>query len=304
MARMILKDDGGVTISVGISASGQGHETVFAQVAGDELGLPLDRISVLHGSTSLLEHGYGTYHSRGAVMGGSAVLLASRRLRERMLSIAARRLNLGVEEIELRHGAVVLKGTDRELMSLHTLAAAAREIGSGVLSADAAIDVSERFEQKVKPYAYGTHIARVAVDVETGKVDVIQYLVVEDIGRSLNPLITHGQAIGGAVQGISTVFLDEIVYGPDGQLLSGNFADYLVATSTDFPNVEAISLDHAPTTLNPLGIKGAGEGGTVATGAALANAIAQALAPLGVKITSLPLNPHRVQAMLREVGCR
>jgi carbon-monoxide dehydrogenase large subunit len=140
------------------------------------------------------------------------------------------------------------------------------------------------------------------VDIETGKVEVIRYLVIEDIGRSINPLITHGQVIGGAVQGIGSVFLDEIVYGSDGQLLTGSFADYLVATSTEFPSVEAISLDLAPSKLNPLGVKGAGEGGIVATGAALANAISDALSPLGVKITSLPLNPNAIRQLLRSAG--
>jgi carbon-monoxide dehydrogenase large subunit len=169
--------------------------------------------------------------------------------------------------------------------------------GSGV----AALEETAKFEQTLKTFAYGAHVAHVAVDIETGKVEVLRYIVVEDIGRAINPMITHGQVIGGAVQGIGSVFLDEIVYGKDGQLLTGNFADYLVATSTDFPNVEAIALDHAPSALNPLGIKGAGEGGIVATGAALANAVADALAPLGVKITSLPLKPDAIIRMLRDV---
>jgi len=181
------------------------------------------------------------------------------------------------------------------------LAAAAREIAPAG-GASAALEETARFEQTTKTFPYGTHIAHVAVDIETGKVEVLRYLVVEDIGRAINPHIVHGQIIGGAVQGIGSVFLDEIVYGSDGQLLTGSFADYLVATSTEFPNVEAITLEFAPSKLNPLGIKGAGEGGIVATGAAVANAVGHALAPLGVKITSLPLNPNNMRRLLREVG--
>ena len=304
-ARIVLGTDGRVALSVGISASGQGHETILAQIAADELGLAPEQISVAHGTTSLLEHSFGTFHSRGAIMAGSATLLVARKLRDRLLSIAARRLNLGGDEIELRAGAVHRRngnGQDGELMSLAALAAAARELDpAGGASKDGVEEIA-KFEQKTKTYAYGTHIAHVAVDIETGKVDVVRYLVVEDIGRSLNPLITHGQAIGGAVQGISSVFLDEIVYGPDGQLLTGNLADYLVATSMDFPRVEAISLDFAPSALNPLGIKGAGEGGIVATGGALANAVAHALAQLGVKVTALPLNPSNIRRLLCDAG--
>ena len=304
-ARLTMEDDGRITVNVGVSASGQGHETVFAQIAADELGVPMNRIAVRHGTTSIVEHGYGTYHSRGAVMGGSAVLIASRQLRARMLSVAARRLNMGTDEIELRYGAVYpLRGESRDkpVLSLAALAAAAREMAPADASSKHAFEEAARFDQKIKTFAYGTHIAHVAVDIETGQVEIVRYLVVEDIGRSINPLITHGQVIGGAVQGIGSVFLDEIVYGPDGQLLTGSFADYLVATSTEYPNVEAISLDLAPSQLNPLGVKGAGEGGIVATGAALANAVAQALAPLGVKVTSLPLNPNKIRRLLRETG--
>ena len=304
-ARLTLADDGRIAVNVGISASGQGHETVLAQIAADELGVPPERIAVVHGTTSIVESGFGTYHSRGAVMGGSAVLLAARKLANRMRSTAARRLNLGAHEIELRDGAVYRRGAERRnvaLMSLTALAAAAREIASADGTPEVALEETARFEQTIKTFAYGTHVAHVAVDLETGKVEVVRYLVVEDIGRSINPLITHGQVIGGAVQGMGSVFLDEIIYGPDGQLLTESFADYLLATSTEFPNVEAISIDFAPSTLNPLGIKGAGEGGIVATGAALANAVGHALAPLGVKITSLPLNPGNIRRLLREVG--
>jgi carbon-monoxide dehydrogenase large subunit len=226
-------------------------------------------------------------------------------LRARMLSVAARRLNMGADEIELRDGAVYPptgESRDKPLLSLAALASAAREMAPANASSEHAFEEAARFDQKIKTFAYGTHIAHVAVDIETGQVKIVRYLVVEDIGRSINPLITHGQVIGGAVQGIGSVFLDEIVYGSDGQLLTGSFADYLVATSTEYPNVEAISLDLAPSQLNPLGVKGAGEGGIVATGAALANAVAQALAPLGVKVTSLPLNPNKIRRLLRETG--
>jgi carbon-monoxide dehydrogenase large subunit len=303
-ARLMLEDDGRVKVHVGISAAGQGHETVLAQIAADELGAPLDSIMVLHGTTSLVEHGFGTYHSRAAVMGGSAVLLAARKLRHRIMSVAGRRLNLGSTDLDLRGGAVVRRehdGAAAVLLPFSAVAAAAREMSDEPMDG-AALEETARFEQTSKTFAYGAHVAHVAVDIETGRVEVLRYVVVEDIGRSINPLITHGQVIGGAVQGLGSVLLDEIVYDRQGQLLTVNLADYLLATSTELPNVEVISMDLARSTLNPLGIKGAGEGGIVATGAALANAVANALSPLGVKITRLPLNPSRLWQQLDAAG--
>jgi carbon-monoxide dehydrogenase large subunit len=303
IARLTLSRNGRVTVNIGISASGQGHETIFAQIAADELSVAPQDVAVAHGSTSLVEHSYGTFHSRGAVMGGNAVLLAARKLRETLLTLASRRLNVGEEELELRDGSIyAVRDSGAALMSFAALVAVAREIEPGIVNGDGAIEITAKFKQKIKTFGYGTHVAHVAVDIETGKIDVLRYIVVEDIGNPINPLITHGQVIGGAVQGIGSVFLDEIVYDADGQLLTGSLADYLVATSTEFPHVEAVSLNLSPSTLNPLGVKGAGEGGIVATGAALANAVAHALAPLGVKITALPLNPNNIRRILRDAG--
>ena len=304
-ARLALSDKAEVSVSVGVATSGQGHETIFAQIAADELEMHMDDIQVFHGTTSIVDNGCGTYHSRGAVMAGSAVKLACEKFRQTAITIAAKRLNLGVEEIDFTGGAIRRRdGNGPALMSLQELAQAAPELSPGTSRPHLGIALEEtaKFEQTVKTFPYGTHVAHVAVDTETGKVDVLRYLVVEDIGNSINPLLAHGQVIGGAVQGIGGTFLDEMVYGSDGQLLTGSFADYLLATATDFPVVEAISLGRHPSPLNPLGVKGAGEGGILATGGALTNAVAMALEPLGVKITSVPLNPNNIRKMLSEAG--
>jgi len=155
------------------------------------------------------------------------------------------------------------------------------------------------FEQSKRTYTYGVHLAHVAVDPQTAQVRVLRYLSVEDIGRAINPLIVHGQAIGAAVQGLGAAFLDEFKYGDDGQLLTGTLADYLLPTAGDFPSVEALTLENSPSQLNPLGVKGAGEGGIVAVGGALANAVARALEPLGVEITELPLSVDKLAAAIR-----
>ena len=156
------------------------------------------------------------------------------------------------------------------------------------------------FEQSKRTYTYGTHLAHVAVDPQTARVDVLRFLSVEDVGRAVNPLIVHGQALGAAVQGLGATFLDEFKYGEDGQLLTGTLADYLLPLATDFPSVEALTLENSPSKLNPLGVKGAGEGGIVAVGGAVANAVARALAPLGVEITALPLSPDNLSAAIRK----
>ena len=151
-------------------------------------------------------------------------------------------------------------------------------------------------------YAYGSHAAHVAVDPETGKIEVVRYLVVEDVGRCINPLTMHGQSVGGAAQGIGGSILEELVYDGSGQLLSGSFMDYLLPTSNDVPNIECIILEEAPSPLNPLGVKGAGEGAILATGAALANAVADALSPLGVPVNRLPLSPDNILSWIRSAG--
>jgi carbon-monoxide dehydrogenase large subunit len=222
----------------------------MAQILADELGVPVAGIKVFHGSTGIVPNGYGTYHSRAIVMGGSAILLAARKLKGRTLAVGE--------------------------------------------------EVMATFEQSKRTYTYGVHLAHVAVDPQTAQVEVLRYLSVEDIGRAINPLIVHGQAIGAAVQGLGASFLDEFKYSDDGQLLTGTLADYLLPIATDFPRVEALTLENSPSKLNPLGVKGAGEGGIVAVGGAVANAVARALAPLGVEITELPLSVDKLATAIRK----
>jgi carbon-monoxide dehydrogenase large subunit len=284
-ARVVLKGAARFEVYVGSSSSGQGHETSMAQILAGELGVPLAGIRVFHGSTSFVPNGFGTYHSRAIVMGGSAILLAARKLAGQLVARAAAQHGLPAAQLELRDGNVYAKGASRALLDL---------------DACAGEEAMATFEQAKRTYTYGTHLAHVAVDPETARVEVLRYLSVEDIGRAVNPLIVHGQAIGAAVQGLGATFLDEFKYGDDGQLLTGTLADYLLPLATDFPSVEALTLENSPSKLNPLGVKGAGEGGIVAVGGAVANAVARALAPLGVEITDLPLSPDNLSAAIRK----
>src|SRR5438132_7542778 len=250
-ARMVLEPDGTYSVYVGSSAVGQGLETAFAQIAADALEVPMDRIrGVFHGSTSYVSDGYGAYHSRSVVMGGSAILAAADNLRAAVRAHAAQQLNCDSSEVEIVEGEKAV-GPDGKSVPL-------RGLSSEGISAEGA------FLNKKHTYTYGAHAAHVAVDPKLGHVDLIDYVVVEDCGRAINPLTVHGQAIGSAVQGLGGAIMEHLVYDQQGQLLTGSLADYLIPTASDFPNIRAVVLQDHPSPINPLGAKGAGEGGIIA----------------------------------------
>ena len=165
---------------------------------------------------------------------------------------------------------------------------------------ETALDATEYFRIEEWTYSYGSHAAHVAVDAETGKMEVLRYVVVEDVGRCINPLTMHGQSVGGAAQGIGGAMLEELVYDAGGQLLSGSLMDYLLPTSQDIPNIETVITEEAPSPLNPLGVKGAGEGAILATGAALGNAVANALSSFGVQVNTMPLSPDNIRRWIAD----
>ena len=279
-ARLELASDGTVAVYVGSAAVGQGLETIMGQIAADTLGIPLDRVRVFHGSTSYLEEGYGAFHSRSTILGGSAVFEGARALLEKVRAAAAARFGGSTEEIEL--------ADDRARIS------DGRSVSFAELAADG-LRVDTAFANNNKlTYAYGSAAAHVTVDPGTGRVELLDYLVVEDVGRIVNPLTLHGQAIGGVVQGLGGAFMENLVYDGNGQLLTGNLADYLIPTATDFPRIRAIALENHPSPSNPLGVKGAGEGAIIPVGGLMANAVAAALSTVGAEPNELPLSPPRV----------
>jgi carbon-monoxide dehydrogenase large subunit len=281
-ARMRLAADGIVEVFVGSSSMGQGLETIFAQIAGDELGLPLTAFRVGHGSTTHLKEGLGTYASRAVIMGGSAVLDAARKFKAALATSVSEPAGLTVAEMI---SAVAKR---------HRTGGATASDTQGVTS----IDVDGLFESTTLTYTSGAHAAHVAVDPGTGRVEVIDYVAIEDVGRAINPALVHGQAIGGIVQGLGGAFLDHLVYDADGQLLTASFADYLLPTASDFPNVRAVTLEQCPSLSNPLGAKGAGEGPIVMVAATVGNAIAAALKPIGAEVNEMPFSPARVHAAI------
>jgi aerobic carbon-monoxide dehydrogenase large subunit len=281
-ARLALNEDGSVTVYMGSSAVGQGVETVFAQIAADALEIPMDGIrEVLHGSTAHVSDGYGAYHSRSVVMGGSALLDAAEKFRSAIRVAAANRLGCDAAAVKL--GEETASGPDGRSLKLAELAG---------VSAEGA------FLNKKHTYTYGAHAAHVTVDPKTGRVQVIDYVAVEDVGRIINPKTLKGQVIGSLVQGLGGAFMEHLVYDDQGQLLTGSLMDYLLPTASDFPNLRSVTLEMKPSPINPLGAKGAGEGGIIAAGGVMANAVANALASLGVEPRELPLSPPRVWALV------
>jgi carbon-monoxide dehydrogenase large subunit len=280
-ARLEVNDDGTISVFIGSSAVGQGVETVFAQIAADALEVPIDRIrAVHHGSTAYVSDGYGAYHSRSVVMGGSALLDAASNFQAALRETAAQRLGCGASEIRISEDKV--GGANGKSLPLSAFAGLTRE-GS--------------FLNTKHTYSYGAQAAHVAVDPKLGHVELIDYVVVQDAGRIINPQTLKGQVIGSLVQGLGGAFLEDLVYDEDGQLLTGSLADYLLPTASDFPRLRAIVMDEYPSPINPLGAKGAGEGGMVGSGGVVANAVANALQSFNPDLRELPLTPTRVWEM-------
>jgi carbon-monoxide dehydrogenase large subunit len=282
-ARLIVESDGTVSVYVGSTAVGQGLETVMAQIAADTLGVPLGQVRVLHGSTPFLHEGYGAFASRSTVLGGSAVFEGAKALLEKVRTAASARLGVAPEQVELVDGRA--QTSDGRSLTFADLAADGLRVDT------------EFANNNRLTYTYGSAAAHVAVDPGTGDVELLDCLIVEDVGRIVNPLTLHGQAIGGAVQGLGGAFLENLVYDGNGQLLAGNLADYLIPTATDFPRLRAIATENHPSPSNPLGVKGAGEGAIIPMGGLMANAVANALASFGAMPNQLPLSPARIWRM-------
>ena len=288
-ARIEVEQDGSLTVYVGSTAIGQGLVTVLTQIASDALDVPMERIRLLHGSTTYLKEGFGSFGSRSTVMGGCAILATAAILKEKIAQAAAQRWGCAPGEVRV--------GPDLEA-TWETRKLAGAELGSMKLRADG------EFANKLHTYSYGTAAAHVTVDPATGRVALLDYFNVEDIGRIINPLTCEGQAIGAVVQGLGGALLEELVYDENGQFLAGSLADYLLPTAADFPRIRDLTLENSPSPNNPLGAKGAGEGATIPVGGLIANAVAAALSSLGVEPRSLPLSPRRVWQLIRDARRR
>jgi len=285
-ARLVLEPDGSIAAYVGSSGVGQGLETVFAQITADALQVPIERIrGVFHGSSTAVKLGFGTGGSRSTVMGGCALLDAAANLKQAIRTAAAAQFGCQPEEVGI--------ATDMSAVSAGGKSRTLAELAPEGLSAEGT------FANTKRTYSFGTHAAHIAIDPRTGHLEVLDYVAVEDVGRIINPHTLHGQVLGAIVQGLGASILEHLVYDDEGQLLTGSLANYLVPAAEDFPNIKAIALELYPSPTNPLGAKGAGEGGIIPVGGVIANAVASALSSLGVQPYALPMSPPRIWQMIQ-----
>jgi carbon-monoxide dehydrogenase large subunit len=301
-AKAELVDGGRIRISTGSSPQGQSHRTTFAQIAADTLDVDMSVIEIVGGDTGAVHTGFGTYASRSAVVGGHAVVEAAEKLREQILLAAAGLLDREPAELELSDGAIRPAGGGDVLLPLAAVAGALTPYNPGrPAGMPARLSAEAHHRPKTVTWAAGVHAAVVAVDTRTGEVEILRYVVAHDCGRPLNPMIVDGQTRGGVMQGIGGALYEEIVYDESGQLRNGSFMDYLLPTVAEAPDIEMVHVD-VPSPLNRLGIKGIGEGGAIGPGAAIANAVEDALRDRGVVIRSGPLSPSRVRDLLRDAA--
>lgn len=294
---------GRVLVATGAVSSGQGHETSFAQVAADALGVPLDWVTVIGGDTAAVPFGVGTFASRSAVTAGNSIADACREVRAKLARAAATLLEAAPEDIEIEDGKAFVRGTPGSAVDLARVVQASIPTFAkpGIVSPD--FEASAYHHVPTVTYASAVHVAQVEVDTGTGGVKLLRYVVAHDCGKVINPIIVEGQVHGGVAQGVGGALFEDMAYDAEGQLLTGSLMDYLVPTASDLPPIETVHLEF-PSPRNPLGVKGLGEGGAISPPAAIANAIEDALAPFGVRITETPVTPARIQALLSAASAR
>ncbi len=296
-AAVEVDPSGDIRLLIGGASSGQGIETVMAQIAADVLTVPLSRIDVYHGDTDLISDGVGSWSSRSTVIGGSAVLKASEVTRGLALEVGAELLEADVRDLVLEEGVVHVRGSDRPGVSLGEIAASFSELSAHRSGGRSSLGADEIYEDPMMNYPYGVAMCQLEVDEETGGVDVLRYFVAYEVGKAINPMLLDGQIVGGVTQGLGGALFEELHYDEDGQPKSTSFLDYVMPGATEVPPlVESLITEDAPTPTNPLGAKGAGESGIMAVGAAVAGAVSDAFG-CPEQVTTLPLTPERVRAL-------
>jgi carbon-monoxide dehydrogenase large subunit len=289
---------GVVRVYIGGKPHGQGEETTFAQIVADELGLPVENVEIVSGDTENTPMGWGTYGSRTTAVCGTAVKLAASRVKEKARKIAAHLLEANEADLEWRDGRFEVRGSPDKAKAFGELALMANVAWNLPAGLEPGMEAAAYYDPSNFVYPFGTHACTVEVDAETGQVKILRYVAVDDCGPQINPMIVDGQVHGGVVQGLGEALQEVAVYDEDGQLLTGTMMDYAVPKASQMPRVET---DHTvtPSPVNPLGVKGVGETGTIASVPTLVNAVCDALAPLGIEHIDKPLTPSRVWAAIR-----
>ncbi len=288
---------GAVTVLVGSHSHGQGHETAFAQIAADMLGLEPSDIRVSYGDTDRIEFGTGTFGSRSIITGSNSLRISADRLIERGKKIAAVHFEASAQDIEFQAGQFAIAGTDRRI-GIKDVAKLSFTLRDPSLGGVFGFSEKTFAAPKAATFPNGCHVCEVEIDPDTGTCKVVGYVVVDDVGRVINPLLVKGQVHGGVVQGVGQILYEDIRYDEDGQLLTGSFMDYAMPRASNFPEF-ICKANEVLTPMNPLGVKGAGEAGTVGALAAVVNAIVDALQPYGVEHIEMPATPERIWRIIQ-----
>jgi carbon-monoxide dehydrogenase large subunit len=291
---------GSATVYTGTSPHGQGHDTGFAQIAADRLGIDPENVDVIHGDTDQGPWGWGTYGSRSLAVGGEAVARAAEKVQEKAKRVCAALLEAAPEDIELADGKFRVRGSPDKFKTMADIALAAHVPPQDLPThIEPGLEETSFYDPENFVFPFGAHACVVEVDVETGKVRVDRYLAVDDCGPAINPMLIDGQVHGGVVHAIGQALYEQVVYDSDGQLVTSTFVDYALPTAAELPNIETDRTE-TPTPVNTLGVKGVGEAGTIAATPAVTAAVLDALRPLGVAWIDMPLTPVRVWQAIQD----
>ena len=299
-ANVRVQPTGKVSVHTGSHSHGQGHDTTFAQVAADHLGIALEDIEIIHGDTEQVPFGMGTYGSRSLAVGGSAIVKALDKVKEKGAKVAAHLLEASEQDLEYVDGKWTVKGTDKSI-SFGEVALASYVPHNFPEGLEPGIEFNSFYDPTNFTYPFGTYIAVVEVDVETGTTEIKRFVAVDDVGNVVNPMIVDGQVHGGLAQGIGQALLEGAVYDESGQLTTGTYLDYAMPRADDLPSFE-VDRNVTPCPHNPLGVKGCGEAGAIGSTPAIVNAVVDALRPLGVKDLEMPLTPQKVWAAVQNAN--
>lgn len=295
-ARVRVEQSGTVMVYTGASPHGQGEETTFAQIVAEEFSIPVENVMILHGDTDSTPEGRGTYGSRTTAVGGAAVFNAVQRLKEKMTQIAANMLEASTSDVTLEDGKFSVAGSPQKSVTFTDVATAANTSNTLAPGIEPGLETTVFFEPEACVFPFGTHICTVEIDKETGEVELTRFVAVDDCGRQLNPMIVEGQVHGGLAQGIGQAMFEGVEYSEDGQLLTASFMDYPMPLATEFPHFETDSTVTL-TTVNPLGVKGVGEAGTIGSTPAVAAAVADAL---GVAHIDMPYKAEKLWKIIHK----
>jgi carbon-monoxide dehydrogenase large subunit/6-hydroxypseudooxynicotine dehydrogenase subunit gamma len=301
-AKVKIDPDGAVELITGGASLGQGFETVMAQICAEALGVDYRKVRVIHGRTDLIDHGIGAHAARATVLTGGAVHVTAMMVREKALQFASELLQTPAAELDIADGTVMRRnGSGGPSISLGDLAKRVAPGSKLLRGRTPQLAAHGWYDTEHTVFPYGIHLAVVRVDRDTGRIAVERFMVAYDVGRAVNPLLIEGQLVGGCIQGLGGALSEEFVYDETGEPLSATFADYLMPTLHEAPDVEVLLTEDAPSPRHPLGLKGAGEGGINGAGGVIASAIDDALQMPGA-ITRLPVTPQRIRELLRKNG--